>query len=63
MTWQEYQAALPVLPDSPTLEQWQSAVAEGRRLLSEVDEPDRGMAKTILGDTLLQTGVFLGFVQ
>lgn len=63
MTWQQYQAALPVLPESPTLEQWRDAVAEGKRLLAEVSEADRGMAKVILNDTLVQTGVFLGYVQ
>lgn len=63
MTWREYQAALPLLPDEPTKEQWLEAVAQAEALLLKVAESDRGMAGRILGDTLMQTGVFLGFIQ
>jgi hypothetical protein len=64
MTWQEFQLAKPKLPDHPTLEQWQEAVAKAEAMIeNEVDEADRGMAGVILGDTLMQAGVFLGFVQ
>lgn len=63
MTWQEYQAALPALPDEPTLEQWQGAMTAARELLEQVDESDRKMAGVILGDTLVQVGAFLGYVQ
>lgn len=62
MTWQEYLAALPELPDDVTLEQWRAAVAKGEALLEQVDEKDRPLARTILGDTLMQAGVFMGFV-
>jgi hypothetical protein len=63
VTWREYQAALPVLPDEPTKEQWRAAVDQAEALLLQVDEADRGMAGRILGDTLMQAGVFLGFVE
>jgi len=64
MTWQEFQVRKPKLPDHPTLEQWREAVATAETMIAtEVDEADRGMAGVILGDTLIQAGVFLGFVQ
>lgn len=64
MTWQEFQLAKPKLPDQPTLEQWQETVAKAEAMIAtEVDEADRGMAGVILGDTLIQAGVFLGYLQ
>lgn len=64
MTWQEFAKAKPKLPDEPTLEQWRAAVAEARQMIAtQVIESDRQMAETILGDTLIQWGVFWGFVE
>jgi uncharacterized protein YmfQ (DUF2313 family) len=63
MTWQEYLAALPELPDDVTIEQWRAAVEKGKALLEQVNEKDRPLAKTILGDTLIQAGAFMGFLQ
>jgi len=64
MTWQEFQRAKPKLPDHPTLEQWREAVAQAEAMIAtEVDEADRGMAEVILGDTLIQAGALLGYVQ
>ncbi|MFL5520597.1 MAG: hypothetical protein ACJ8B6_06650 [Gemmatimonadales bacterium] len=63
MTWQEFQLRKPALPDEPTLEQWQQAVADAERMIeTEVIEADRQMARAILGDTLIQAGVFLGYM-
>jgi len=62
MTWQEYSDALPELPENPTLEQWSETVAKAKALLEEVAEPDRKMARRVLGDTLIQAGAFLGYV-
>lgn len=64
MTWQEFQLAKPQLPDHPTLEQWREAVAEAQAMIAtEVDAADRGMAEVILGDTLMQAGAFLGYLE
>ena len=63
MTWQDYSDALPVLPESPTREQWSEAVQQAEALLLQVQESDRHLASRILGDTLIQAGVFLGFVE
>jgi hypothetical protein len=54
MTWQEFQDAMPGLPDEPTKEQWLETVAKAEALVEQVDEADRGMARVILGDTLIQ---------
>lgn len=64
MTWQEFQLAKPRLPDHPTLEQWREAVAKAEAMIAtEVDPADRGMAEVILGDTLMQAGAFLGYLE
>lgn len=62
MNWQEFKQAKPKLPDNPTEAQWREAVAEAQRMIdTEVVEADRQMARTILGDTLIQWGAFWGF--
>jgi hypothetical protein len=63
MNWQQYADALPELPDAPTLEQWRETVAKAKELLVQVDETDRHMARRILGDTLIQTGAFMGYTE
>jgi hypothetical protein len=63
VTWQEFQKAMPGLPDEPTLEQWRETVAQAEALLAQVDAADRGMAGRILGDTLMQAGAFLGYLE
>jgi homoserine kinase len=63
VTWQQYSDALPVLPESPTREQWIEAVQQAEALLEQVQESDRHLASRILGDTLVQAGAFLGFIK
>lgn len=64
MTWQEFQLAKPKLPDHPTKEQWQETVDKAETMIdTEVDETDRAMARVIVGDTLMQAGAFLGYLE
>jgi hypothetical protein len=62
MTWQEFSKQLLPLGEPPTRERWQAAVDHAVSLLPQVDEADRGIAEDIIGDTLGETGVFLGYV-
>jgi hypothetical protein len=63
VNWRQYSDALPKLPEQPTLEQWHATVAKATAMLDRVDEPDRQMARRVLGDTLIQAGAFLGFID
>lgn len=63
MTWQEFQVAMPGLPQHPSKEQWQATVAQAEALLDQVDPKDRALARVIIGDTLGQVGAFMGFIE
>lgn len=63
MTWQEFnEQRLPLGADT-SREQWQAALDHARSLLPLVDEADREAAEGIIGDTLIQAGVWLGYVD
>lgn len=63
MNFAEFLEKLPDLPDEPTREQWDAAVKQAEALVPQVDEADRDLARTAIGDTLIQVGAFLGFVR
>jgi hypothetical protein len=63
VTWQEFNEQRRPLSDAPTRAEWQAALDHARSLLPLVDEADRDLAEGIIGDTLIQTGVWLGFVD
>lgn len=63
MTWQEFGEQMIALSDAPSREEWQAALDHARSLLPQVDEADRDLAEEIIGDTLIETGAFLGYVE
>lgn len=63
MTWQEFGEKLIALGDDTSREQWQAALDHARSLLPQVDEADRDLAEEIIGDTLIETGASLGYVE
>jgi len=64
MTWQEFsKQAIADLGNAPTREQWRAAVDRATAMLDQVDEADRLAARGIIGDTLIQTGAFLGYLE
>jgi hypothetical protein len=63
VTWQEFHRSIPPLGDAPSRAEWQAALDHARSLLPQVDAADRGLAEEIIGDSLIQAGVFLGFVS
>jgi hypothetical protein len=63
VNWQEFNELRLPLGDDPSREQWQAALDHAESLLPLVDDADREAARGIIGDTLIQTGIWLGYVD
>jgi hypothetical protein len=55
--------AIRQLPDEPTRDEWADAVAFAESKLSEVDDADRQMARSMIAATLIEWGALWGFLQ